>query len=94
MALRETDTQDPILHNDKVPSILVSMDENHPVVKTYHLPLTERCRNVNQMRCQRAHECYGNASCSGKFGLRGDTLDFTNACDGNDFEVEGMCDAF
>ena len=49
LALRETDTQGPLLHRNNVPSI-ISIDENHPVVKTYHLPLTER--TIVQVTCR------------------------------------------
>jgi hypothetical protein len=60
------------------------MDDNDPVVKTYHLPLTERCRNYSQIHCEWAQKCYGNTSCSGTTGNHGrreETLNFTN--DGN-----------
>ena len=92
LKLRGTDTRGPILQSDKVPST-ISMDENHPLVKMYHLPLAERCRNYSPFHCQQALERYGaNTSCSGNHGLREDTLDFTNDGDENDFEMEAMCD--
>jgi hypothetical protein len=95
--LRENDTKGPILHIDKVPSASI-MDDNDPVVKTYHLPLTERCRNYSQIHCEWAHKCYGNTSCSGtKTGNhdhREETWNFTKDGDGKHLKAAGMCDAF
>jgi hypothetical protein len=68
MKLRDNDTQGPILPSNKVPAT-ISMDDDLPIVKTYHLPLTERCMNFTQIHCQEALERYGNTSCPCNPGL-------------------------
>jgi hypothetical protein len=94
MKLRSTDTQGPVLPIDKVPSTII-MDDNHDIVKTYHLPVTERCLNYSPNHCQRARALYGNTSCPCNHGLSQEVYDYSNNDDvGNDFEADDMCDVF
>jgi hypothetical protein len=94
MKLRDTDTQGPVLPIDKVPPTIF-MDDNHAIVKTYHLPATKRCLNYSQNHCQSALERYGNTSCPCHHGLSQEVYDYSNNDDvGNDFEADGMCDVF
>jgi hypothetical protein len=92
LELRDNDTQGPILQSDQVPSTIF-MDENHPVVKTYHLPLVERCSNYSHNHCERAlnrystAHCCDNTSCSRNHGRIGRTMNFTNERDENEVEA-------
>ena len=93
LALRETDTQGPILQSDKVPPP-ISMGDSHPVVQMCHLPLTERCKTCRKTRCQRALECYGTTPSSENIGFCEEILDFPDDCQGNNFQADGMCDNY
>jgi hypothetical protein len=73
----------PILPREKIPPTIF-MDKNHPVVKTYYLPLTERCINYTPIHCQQALERYGNKFCPGNLGLSQEAYDYSNSDDGND----------
>ena len=83
LELRDTDTKGPILPREKIPPTIF-MDKNHPVVKTYYLPLTERCINYTPIHCQQALERYGNKFCPGNLGLSQEAYDYSNSDDGND----------
>jgi hypothetical protein len=93
MELRDNDTQGPVLPRDKVPATIV-MDDNLPIVKTYHLPLIERCMNYSQIHCQEALERYGNTTCPCNHGLSQEVYDYSIDDDGTDFEGGDMCDVF
>jgi hypothetical protein len=94
MALRNTDTQGPVLPSGKLPSTIF-MNDYHPIVRTYHLPLTERCMNYSQIHCQQALERYGNTSCPSNHGISQEVYDYSiNDDGGNDFEAGNMCDVF
>jgi len=90
LKLRDTDTKGPILPSEKIPSTIF-MDKNHPVVKTYYLPLTERCINYTRIHCQEALERHGNKFCRSNHGLSQEVYDYSqedydysNSDDGND----------
>jgi hypothetical protein len=93
MKLHDNDTQGPVLPSDKTP-VAISMDDNHPIVKTYHLPLTERCINYTQIHCQEALERYGNTSCPCNHGLSQEVYDYSIDDDGGHSFAGDMCDVF
>ena len=94
MELRDNDTQGPVLPSDKVPAT-ISMDDNLPIVKTYHLPLTERCLNYSQIHCQEALERYGNTNCPCNHGLSQEVYDYSIDDDGaNNYDAGDTCDVF
>ena len=50
-------------HNDKVPATFF-LDVDHPIVRTFYLPLTERYMNYSHIHCQCALELCGTGSTS------------------------------
>jgi hypothetical protein len=93
MELRDNDTQGPLLPSDKVPAT-ISLDDSLPIVKTYHLPLAERCTNYSQIHCQEALERYGN-TCPCNHGLSQEVYDYSIDDDGgHSFDAGDMCDVF
>ena len=90
MELRDNDTQGPVLPRDKVPATIF-MDDNLPIVKTYKLPLTERCMNYSPNHCQHALELYGNTSCPSNHGLSQEAYDYSIH---DDFDTGDICDVF
>jgi hypothetical protein len=68
MKLRDNETQGPVLPSDKIPAA-ISMDDNLPIVKNCHLPLTKRWMNYTQIHCEEALERYGNTSSPCNHGL-------------------------
>jgi hypothetical protein len=94
LQLRDSDTQGPIVPIDKVPPT-ISMDENHPIVKTFSLPLVERCLNYAPLQCQAALQSHGSSIAPGCLGLNQEFFDYGDTADddGSVLEFQTPTDA-
>ena len=89
LQLRDSDTQGPIVPIDKVPPT-ISMDENHPIVKSFNLPLVERCLNYAPLQCQAALQFHGSSIAPGSLGLNHEFFDYGDTADDDGSVLESQ----